>query len=130
MQISQIDKVTHALALAFSSCEFLERKVEGFQDCGTWSYVRPEEEESGVLVEDDWLIGRYVAIVEDRREGSVAALCSKALLVVSKAGGEATEVFRNADIIYNSETGEDRPREMTVCKIVFTIRSPYNCPTC
>lgn len=130
MQISQIDRITDAMALAFSSCEFIERKVDGFQDYGTWSYVRPEEEEGGVVIEDDWLIGQYVAVVEDERENSPSKLCQKALTVVSKAGGEVSEIFRNADAVYESETDQKPTREMVVCKIVFTLRSPNDCQIC
>lgn len=116
---------------AFLSCEYVERKKEGFKDAGTWAYLRADDtEEYNFQVDEDWVIGSYVAVVEDERESMVYHLLLKAQSVISSVGGEITGISDNADTIFLTETEIERTREMNVCKIAFTLRSPNVCSMC
>lgn len=131
MQTSQRNRVAQELAKAFTSSLFVERKADGFQDEGVWSYFRVETVENyDYRVDGDWLIGNYLAVAEDYTAKSSEDVLTRLLSAVERGGGEAVTLTSNADMIYRDEVGTEPQREMRVGMIAFQLRSPYNCPGC
>ena len=129
MQSNALKPLLAKLTDRFSRAEFVQFREQGFQDAGRWAYVRSEaEDDYEFRVEDDWVIGTYVAVAEDALGASVL---DDLLRAVQSAGGEVTAFSATPDVICLAEIETKPSREMNVAKVAFTLRTPeLNCMGC
>lgn len=127
MQKSAVEEVLTSLRSYFPFVQFVEKAEDGFQDASRYAYVRSEAEDGYEYnVEEDWIIGRYVAVAEDNEENILPKLWS----LVEKAGGTVVSAGEDPEVIYREETNQELRRHIFAARVLFTIRTEVPCMSC
>jgi len=129
MQDSAVEQVLTSLRGYFPQADFVDRVEDGFDDALRYVYIRKQSEDgNNYEVDDDWLVGTYVAVAESDEDGLLTRLWS--LVELSDAGAEVIAAGDVAEEIYKSETGQNLQRDCNIATVTFTLRTEALCMSC